>query len=227
MGLEQKRLTTNHSGSRSYSLILRALEELITEMPFKQVSVKALVELAGVSRGVFYLHFTNLDYALFGLFELYYLWLSPLLVESVRDNPSPEGLVDGLDRTWHELGRLVAERPAAYPRLYTATRDAWGCEASKAFEGRVRSRLAQILLAVYPDTSKYASSPEAIADLMVRAIDYSNEMTWSYDQFYFDRPTMAGLLWDRVQTSLEVASLMCTGERARCLRPDHIVAASS
>lgn len=93
--------------------LLRALAEELEVRDFHRLSVPAVVQRAGVSQGLFYRYFDDLDDAFIALLEQDVV---PRLLEATErlrlDHPTAEDVERDLARWFEELARLVDEQGA-------------------------------------------------------------------------------------------------------------------
>ena len=55
-----KKLTNDHRTRVTKMLIRKAFTSLLSQKPIQSISVKELCELAGINRGTFYSHYTDI-----------------------------------------------------------------------------------------------------------------------------------------------------------------------
>ena len=106
-----KKVTNDHRTRVTRLLIRRAFTELLTKKPIQSISVKELCENAGINRGTFYAHYSDIYELLESIEEDMFAdfreVVSPLL-KGKPDGPDLEEITAGIFRCLRENSDLCA-----------------------------------------------------------------------------------------------------------------------
>lgn len=108
---------------RTEKILQKTFREMIVEMPYANISVKELMERAGLNKKTFYLHYTDLDALLLSVQKEVYSDTLYHISNYMIPEELPE-LIDTLYRLWYEAtDENIAILEAVYERNGTGFYD--------------------------------------------------------------------------------------------------------